>query len=128
MRTPRQPFSWHGDDENPIAPEDLLGVVGPKIIDEAEAVVLQAQDAIGRQDTDPFMTLPEQAQGSVERRISRLQRPVSRRALIATLLLACVLAFAHGWSVGSSGALAASSNCDSDHCSSRGVSSEWRKE
>lgn len=128
MRTPRQPFSWDGDDESPVPPDELLDLA-PRIVDEAQAVVLEAQDAIAREDTDPFIavTAPQAAHPTIGW-FPPLRRPIPKKALIACLLMACALAFAHGWAVGSSTPLATSRTCDPDHCSSSNLSSEWREE
>ena len=130
MKTPREPFSWEGDDDEPVSPDDLLGISGPKIVDEAETVVLEAQQAIGREDTDPFITVPElgESESRVPGLIAAVDRSISRRRLLAGLAVVCLLAFVHGWSMGSTRAQAAPSSCDSNHCSSRSASGEWKEE
>ena len=121
MRLPREPFSWDGDGDEPVS---LNGPVGDadasgELINEAEAVVREAQDAMAREDTDPYMTIPHDVvppppsapgQG---RTGSRLMHRVSRRTLALLLTGSCVLAFAHGWTVGSAHA---ATPCDPAHC------------
>ena len=130
MRTPREPFSWDGDDDELVSPEILLGSSGPKIVNEAETFLLEAQEAIGREDTNPSITVP--GLGKTGPRVPSLaavmDRSISRRKLLAGLAVVCLFAFVHGWSVRSASAQEASSTCVSDHCSSRSASSEWKEE
>ena len=121
MRLPREPFSWDGDGEEPVSLNEPGGDADAsgELINEAEAVVREAQDAIAREDTDPYLTIPHHVvppppstpgQG---RTGSPLMHRVSRRTLAILLTSSCVLAFAHGWSVGSAHA---APPCDSPHC------------
>lgn len=126
MSLPREPFSWDEDGDRPV-PLDASGFSAseppevPVVLTEAEKVVREAQEAIGRQDTDPIVV----PQGPVTPDASEPQRPsrgVSRRmargSLVAVTAVGCLLAFAHGWSVGAQAGLADQvDSCDVHHCS-----------
>ena len=120
MRLPREPFSWDGDGEEPVSlnPVGDAGAAG-ELINEAESVVRGAQDAIAREDTDPYMTIPVDvvppppSPPGPGRTPLPLTLRVSRRTLALLVSGSCVLAFAHGWTVGSA---SAAPPCDSAHC------------
>ena len=113
MRIPRQPFSWDEDpNEEPVA---LGGSRAPgsseqkDIAAEAEDLVRQSQAAIAREDTEPSIPIVTltgsdgDPMGSLREptwwRNSRPSWRLGSRAAVA-LVLACCLAFAHGWSYG----------------------------
>lgn len=115
MRLPRQPFSWDDEDERPIPLSEPSGdsaeARSSRILEEAERLVRDAQDGLARQDTDPLIRIPPKPSGvaapalatSIERAQEALMtRLLSRHAGAVLLALSCVVAFGHGWSVGSS--------------------------
>jgi hypothetical protein len=125
MNLPREPFSWDGDGDLPVplGPSTPELPVTAQILSEAETVVRDAQAAIGRQDTDPTVTIPARSSdglGPGSRRIdliTKFARPLSRRSLAVTLTVGCALAFLHGWSVGARAAEPPPANsCDAHHC------------
>jgi hypothetical protein len=123
MSLPREPFSWSGDEDRPIpldgSTHDQPDLPVSQILSEAETVVRDAQEAIGRQDTAPTITIPVSgsdhlADGSVR---TRSRPSLSRRSLAVTLTLGCALAFLHGWSVGASATEhPPARSCDAHHC------------
>lgn len=116
MSLPKQPFSWDDDrDETPIPlgendGDEVVGMTAA-VVEEAEVVVREAQDAIARQDTDPVIPLSLLASGTKEfaarlsaagRRDLHSSSGTRRRPLKAvTVVAACAIAFAHGWHQGS---------------------------
>ena len=130
MTLPREPFSWDGDEELPVpldapTPNDPERAVSPQILTEAETLVREAQAAIGREVTDPAISIPDPAVASgdvgeeSERTLSmtRSVRPLSRRSLLTALSVACALAFLHGWSVGATAAEPRHTiSCVAHHC------------
>lgn len=125
MSLSREPFSWDDEGDQPVPLDDrgLRDEIAeePVVLQEAEAVVREAQDVIARQDTDPTIMLPEPPSTTREAVADGPSRDIPRRtprALVVTVALGCLLAFAHGWSVGSSPEANASvDSCDRSHCS-----------
>lgn len=126
MSLPREPFSWDEDGDRPVPLDDSGFSTSeppevPVVLSEAEKVVREAQEAIGRQDTDPIVV----PQSPVSPEVTKPQRPsrrVSRRmargSLAAFTAIGCLLAFAHGWSVGAqAGTGDRVDSCDVHHCS-----------
>jgi len=115
MRTPRQPFSWDEDpNEEPVAMgrSETPGSPVPKdIAAEAEDLVRQSQAALAREDTEPAIPVVSLTNPKGEVKSGDLPREaVTRRnsgpawrgkRAAAALVVACCLAFAHGWSYGS---------------------------
>ena len=130
MTLPREPFSWDGDEDLPVpldapTPNEPERAVSPQIVSEAESVVLDAQAAIGRQVTDPTITIPVSVlasddlgdQPGATNSMPRSARSVSRRSLSIALTVGCAFAFLHGWSVGATAAEHPhASSCDTHHC------------
>jgi hypothetical protein len=104
------------EQERPIPVEDLDGESWSPagVFEEAEGVVRAAQDDLARQSTDPYMTLPDFG-GTSTRGPNRLQRSLSRRVLVGLSVVTVLVAFGHGWHVGSLVADTAAS-CDVPHC------------
>ncbi len=125
MTAPREPFSWDQDGDLPIplgipTSDDVEIPVSHQILSEAETVVRDAQGAIGRQDTDPTITIPDtdsgkSAKGSPQV-VARPRVSLSRRSLVITLTVACAFAFLHGWSVGARAKQPPPRTCDAHHC------------
>jgi hypothetical protein len=126
MSLPREPFSWEGNNEQPV-PLDRSGPndakpMAPDILSEAETVVRAAQQAIGREDTQPTITIPVPDRGVITSIVSRRfpgrtdgARSLSALALVTTA--GCAVAFLHGWSVGANTAEGAPSrSCVPHHC------------
>ena len=104
MSLARQPFDWTGPDDEPVfldaAPwEGLSREDGKGVLVEAEHVSRHAQEAIGRQDTDPSATRPPLR---AEPRSGLVVSSLSRPKLVLLLSVSCGLAFAHGWMTGAS--------------------------
>lgn len=130
MTLPREPFSWDGAEDLPVpldapTPDEPECAASPQILSEAETLVREAQEAIGRQVTDPTISIPAPAVacGDVgeesERSLSmtRAVRSLSRRSLAIALTVGCAFAFLHGWSVGATAAEHShASSCDTHHC------------
>jgi hypothetical protein len=113
MTTPRQPFSWDEDrEERPVPLEGAsegLSPVARDIAAEAEDLVRASQEAIAREDTEPVMPIVNIPHGEsvaafapspIGSHGSRLHAGPNRKA-IAAVVLACCLAFIHGWDQGS---------------------------
>ena len=116
MRLPREPFSWDGEDEPIPLNEGEPGDAG--IVQDAEAVVREAQEDLARQDTDPYMTIPPSVETealSGGPRTQPLPNPAARRAILAAVLSAsCFIAFAHGWATGARANTCGPTHCDDD--------------
>ena len=127
MTLPREPFSWDGEDEQPVPlnPQDFdPGITeASAIVGEIKIAVGDARDASARQATDPAISHPVEAakppvnafggQGGVGGRALR------GSALVISLVLGCLLAFAHGWTTGASARNDSPSGfCDAAHCPS----------
>ena len=112
MKLPREPFSWDGGEEEEPIPvtEDGLAVLAA-----AESHVRAAQEALGRQDTDPAVIDLREPDLLVAEPPSPV--PVGGRALrLALVVVACTVAFTHGWQHGA--AQANPPRCESTHCGS----------
>ncbi len=126
MSLPREPFSWDEDGDRPV-PLDDSGFSAseppevPVVLTEAEKVVREAQEAMGRQDTDPIVVPPSPVSPEVTKPQGpsrRVGRRMARGSLIAVTAVGCLLAFAHGWSVGAqAGTGDQVDSCDVHHCS-----------
>lgn len=135
MNLPREPFSWDGDDDRPVPPDDLWsGQDSWKASDEAELIVRDAQAAIAREDTDPNISTPKPERGpEADFRVSLRQDPLQainwrrvRRSLVA---VACLLAFAHGWATGASEHRGFPSGaCGVNHCPPDSIAIQWKEE
>lgn len=123
MRLPREPFSWdEGEGEEPIFLDDPSAKMNPEALGEAAVVaaaeshVREAQEALARQDTDPYSVEGSAPNGAPAVRSLRLRRQTLARSLRACLIaVLCAMAFAHGWSRGSAQAAA---SCEPSHCTS----------
>jgi hypothetical protein len=140
MSVPREPFSWD-DEDRPVplgapTPEDPGLASPPQILSDAETVVLEAQEAIGRQDTDPAISIPPTRARScltspsepTAPRSFRISDPRLRKSLVAVLVIGCVLSFAHGWSAGARAGERSDGSCDHHHCHTDPVGNEWKEE
>ena len=151
MTLPKEPFAW--DEEPDEAPVPLVGGTGESagdeavhppaaIVEEAEVVVREGQDAIAREETDPaiplsllathaapFAASPTHAEASVVSR-SRLKK--------IAVIAACAMAFAHGWHQGSRRAepqaasqsfpvQGSSTLCEPDHCPAEPRDPQWKE-
>ena len=116
MKTPKQPFSWDEDPNEQPVPMGQSEMGGSSqhgdIAAEAEALVLQSQEAIAREDTEPSIPVvtladPNGEVVSADLSTDSISRQNSgrvwrfRKTAAAGLAIACCLAFAHGWSYGS---------------------------
>jgi hypothetical protein len=118
MSLPREPFSWDEDGDRPV-PLDGSGFSAseppevPVVLTEAEKVVREAQEAIvvPQSPVTPDVSEPQRPSRRVSRR-------VARGSLVAVTAVGCLLAFAHGWSVGAQASTGdQADSCDVHHCS-----------
>ena len=126
MSLPREPFSWDGENDQPVPLEseidDEARVASPDILSEAETVVRAAEQQIAREDTDPTIEIPFDKgvvpPGTVGPQIATGVAS-SRFSKGLTLLTAagCVVAFTHGWSAGAKAAgRPPPKSCGAHHC------------
>lgn len=102
-------------EDRPIPIDDLMRDMSQDsaaaAVTSAETAVLEAQDAIGRQTTDPYMTLPPLLSEEKGLKVL-LRRRVAPSIALLLLIVGCVAAFASGWESG----MPAARGCDRAHC------------